>query len=92
MEQRVEQLEEKWFKFIRIYCKEGYIDRWMGDSINNPNNITKSRMSLNQSVSFYRLNDEDWISDRELGRGRILELLQYSTEFSAKEIFEESKK
>ena len=39
MEQVVEQLEEGWVKFTRIHCKEGYIDRWMGDCINNPNNI-----------------------------------------------------
>jgi|JI10StandDraft_1071094.scaffolds.fasta_scaffold1934624_2 hypothetical protein len=59
---RTEKLKEKWFEFTRHHCKEGFIDRWMGDSINDPNNDFKSNMQLNSHASFFRLNGTDkWV-------------------------------
>ena len=60
-------LKEKWFTHIRFYCKEGVIDRWMGDAINNPNNDTKSNMQLNSVATFWRLNGVgEWIHNTEI--------------------------
>ena len=46
--------------------KEGYIDRWTGDSINDPNRESKHQMRLNSFASYFRLNGKgDWLSRRE---------------------------
>ncbi len=85
----VMELEEGWVKFIRIDCKEGWIDRWIGDCINNPNNPVKARINLNSSVTYYRCNVGQWVIDRDLGRSQILELLSMREEFTSIEIWDE---
>ncbi len=84
-----EILEEGWVKFTRWHCKEGYLDRWMGDCINNPNNPKKSQWQLNSFASYWRCNSGEWISDRDLGRSEVFALLQMGEEFTAKEIWDE---
>lgn len=60
-------LKEKWFTHIRFYCKQGVIDRWMGDCINDPNNDTKSNMQLNSIATYWRLNGVgDWVNSRDM--------------------------
>lgn len=51
-----ERKSEEWVDFTRYYCKEGYIDRWLGDSINNPNNPKEHQMCLNSVAEYFRLN------------------------------------
>jgi hypothetical protein len=65
-----EQLKEGWVEFSRYYCQTGFIDRWMGDSFNDPNKSAQSLMNGNNTVVYYRLNGagqwlfaEDFISD-----------------------------
>jgi hypothetical protein len=85
-----EQLTEKWYQYIRYYCIEGTIDVWAGDSANNPNNETKSKINMNQSTCFVRLNGGMWIP--HWGRFKkylnidVAELHQY---FTAEEIWKE---
>jgi hypothetical protein len=89
MELKTEHLEEGWVKFIRIHCKEGWIDRWIGDCINDPNNPTKNKINLNSSITYYRCNNKKWIIDKHLGGSKILTLLTMREEFTAKEIWDE---
>lgn len=85
-----EFLQEGWVEFWRFYCKSGYLDRWTGDSINNPNNISKSEMQLNSSKTYWRCNDGDWVCDREIGRKvNILEYVALGEVFTAQEIWDE---
>ena len=84
-----EQLEEGWVKFIRWHCKEGYLDRWMGDCINDPNKPTKHQMCLNSSACYWRCNNGEWISDRELGRSYVFTMLEMGEYFTAQEIWDE---
>lgn len=83
-----EQLQEGWVNFTRIYCKDGYLDRWMGDSINNPNSSKKHQIQINSTVCFWRCNNSEWISQRNLGGDKILERIQFSKDFTAKEIWD----
>lgn len=48
--------ENHWAEFVRIPCKSGYIDIWIGDCANNPNNPTKSGVNLNAFRTFYRFD------------------------------------
>lgn len=80
--------EEGWVKFVRYSCKEGHIDRWTGDCINNPNNPTKSSLQLNSFVTYWRCNDSEWIHANEIGRNNIYSLLEMREEFTAQEIWE----
>src|SRR3972149_5088906 len=53
---KTEHLKESWVEFIRIYCKEGFLDRWVGDSINNPNLSHAKPFNINAIVTYWRLN------------------------------------
>jgi hypothetical protein len=53
---KVEYLSEDWVKFQRYPCKTGFIDVWIGDSADNPNNSTKMNYNLNSIHKAYRLN------------------------------------
>lgn len=60
-----ESKKEGWVQFSRIPCKTGFIDRWMGDVADNPNNKSKSPQHLNAFASYYRLNGEGmWMPQR----------------------------
>lgn len=60
-------LKEGWVEFIRINCIVGFIDRWMGDEINNPNRPSKSGFQLNAFAVYYRLNGQgEWINRRDI--------------------------
>jgi hypothetical protein len=83
-----EMLEEGWVKFTRHYCKEGHIDCWNGDSINNPNNPSKSQWQLNSFVQFFRCNDGKWVNRMDLRSTQGLLLM--SEHFTAEEIWNES--
>ncbi len=87
-----ELLEEGWVKFLRFPCKEGHIDRWMGDCIDNPNKPTRNRMCLNSSATYYRFNDGKWYNGR--GFKGILEILVKHIRglLTADEIFKETYK
>lgn len=88
---KTERLEEGWVKFQRFYCKEGFLDRWMGDQINNPNNcnVPMSNLQLNSFSTYWRCNNGLWINDRELGRSYVFAMLQFAEEFTAQEIWDE---
>lgn len=58
---------EGWVKFSRYQCKEGFIDRWMGDVADNPNLPNKSTVALNAFSQWFRLNGKGaWVSARDL--------------------------
>ncbi len=61
----MEYLVDGWRKFVRVKCTSGFIDKWMGDCIDNPNNETKSNWNLNAFATFYRLNGGEWIDSRQ---------------------------
>lgn len=55
-------MKEGWIDFQRIQCREGFIDRWIGDMADNPNLPTKNKWCLNAFVTYYRLNGTgEWI-------------------------------
>lgn len=81
-------IEEGWVKFRRVYCKEGFIDIWRGDSINNPNKSSKHSMQLNSTTEYYRLcGQEKWYNKRDFKQSLISDLTLYGPMFSAKEIW-----
>lgn len=89
MRPRIERLEEGLVRFLRIYFRNGFIDRWTGDSINDPNNQEKSNLQLNSYTSYYRLNKTGkWI---HIGAfDRKIESITSDThdDFTAKEVWE----
>lgn len=80
-------LSEGWVNFTRYPCKEGYIDRWIGDCINNPNSVTKSMLSLNSFAEYYRCNGGEWIPKREFKRYFFNDMREEREFFTASEIF-----
>jgi hypothetical protein len=48
-------IKEKWFTYCRIYCKQGFIDRLICDSANDPNLDQKQSFNLNSISTYYRL-------------------------------------
>ncbi|MCB1711585.1 MAG: hypothetical protein KDH96_03620 [Candidatus Riesia sp.] len=85
----IEQLEEGWVRFKRFHCKEGVLDCWQGDSINNPNNKMKNLLSLNSHATYWRVGNSKWVSELELGGKKILNLLPKRFELTAQEIWDE---
>lgn len=84
----LENLEEGWVKFRRIPFKEGFIDKWMGDCINNPNNQYMSNMQLNSTASYYRLNGKGlWINRHDFNKS-IIGITNW-IEFTAEEVWNE---
>ena len=84
---KVDQLEEKWFTFRRMYCIEGFIDMWQGDQADNPNNEDKSWIHLNSYSKMFRLNGEgQWIHHRDL-RGIFEDIHYYWEGFSADDLW-----
>ena len=61
----------------------------MGDCIDNPNKPTKNPLNLNSSTCYWRCNNGSWIIDSEIGRHKILTLLDMVEEFTSKEIWDE---
>ena len=57
---KFEFLEERWYKFKRVYFKEGFIDVYQGDSSKNPNHDFETNYSLNNTITLYRLNGEGY--------------------------------
>jgi len=89
---KAEILEEKWYKFTRFHCKEGSLDRWIGDCINDPNRESKSQWCLNSFSCYWRCDGGEWIDEGDLGRGKAFEMIQSHPELSAKEIWDELSK
>lgn len=54
---------EKWYSFKRIFLDKGFIDVWIGNSMDDPNEeFASSDMTFFNHV-FYRLDGNDpWIS------------------------------
>ena len=91
---RTEWLNERRSKegsidFLRIYCKEGYLDRWHGDSSKNPNLPFTHQQSLNMFSSYWRYGDFDWVNSRDLKRFPEYFIKECSEHFSAEEIWDE---
>ena len=82
----IEDLQEGWVDFKRIHFAEGFIDRWVGDCINNPNNQYRSNMQLNSGATYIRLNGEGlWFNMREFNKS-IIHMINYR-EFTAEEVW-----
>ena len=83
----MERLKEGWVEFTRYYCKSGFIDRWIGDSINDPNRDKPSNWSLNSFAQFWRFDGGEWISDYDLGgKSKVFPYLDIRNDFTAQEI------
>lgn len=80
-------LSEGWVKFNRYPCKEGYIDRWIGDCIDNPNSVSKSQLKLNSFAEYYRL-DGEWIPNHDFDRIFFHQMLELRNQFTALEIWD----
>jgi hypothetical protein len=79
---------EGWVKFQRFTCKEGYIDRWVGDCIDDPNRSTKNNIHLNTMATYFRLNGEGlWIHRRDFNNPEVY-IGEFKDDYSAKEIWE----
>ena len=87
-----EKMKESWVNFTRFYCKEGYIDRWTGDSSDNPNKEKPHPMNLNSTATFFRLNDGEWTPIYYFNRRFDSDIYTYRKEFSAEEIWDENYK
>lgn len=84
----METLEEGWVKFRRFNCKEGYIDIWMGDSINDPNRQHKHQMQLNSITQYFRLNSGEWFHSSNFIGSSIIYIQEFRHDHKANEIFE----
>lgn len=82
-----EFFNEKWYSFLRIYCKDGYIDRWTGDCFDDPNKDNKSRLCGNMSSTWYRLNKGRWYHKDEFTNRFQNDIYDLSSGFAAAEIF-----
>lgn len=52
--------------FTRHYCKEGFIDKWMGSSSTSPNRKEYSPLEASKFSTYYRLNGQgQWIQSSE---------------------------
>jgi len=81
------KLSEGWVKFIRIFCLKGYIDKWVGDTINNPNNEDINNVQLNSMSIFYRLNNKTkWINEHEFNKLNNL-IISFNKSKSANDIW-----
>jgi hypothetical protein len=85
-----EELTEGWVKFTRLYCTEGYIDKWRGDSINDPNRTFKHKMCVNSTSTYWRCNDSEWVHDGEIRVSSIDHLIDVIGLFTAVEIWDEA--
>lgn len=87
-----EQLQEGWVDFLRLHCKEGFIDRWQGDSAHDPNKEKKHPLCVNSFTSYYRLNGEgEWVHKAEFENRFFSDLLDCREDFTAEEIWSENK-
>ena len=60
---KLEILEEKWFKYRRIFCVEGFIDIWSGSETDDPNDEIPSEDESLILTTYYRLNGEgEWLN------------------------------
>lgn len=84
----IEQLQEGWVRFKRFHCKEGVLDCWQGDSIDNPNNKEKNHLCLNSHAMYWRIDNEEWVSEHKLGGKKILNILPKRLELTAQEIWD----
>lgn len=84
---KVELIKEGWVKFRRFHCKEGYIDEWMGDAINHPDNESESKLQLNSFKTYWRCNGKRW---EYFPWNSIMEYLDLREVFSAEEIWNEA--
>lgn len=77
---RTEMLKEGWVEFRRFYFEDGVIDYWVGDMINNPNNIRKKPFNLNAFATYFR-KDKEWIRDPHLRGGASIASANSAEEF-----------
>lgn len=84
----METIKENWYSFNRYYCKEGYIDSWIGDSANSPNEQEKKNYQLNSTITMYRLNGKGQWYSRNFLKSIFNSIMSIECElFSATEIW-----
>ena len=81
-----EIIKEGWITFYRYPCVEGYIDRWFGDSANNPNHSEKKKRDSNTD-EYFRIGNSKWYNRNHFYKGftKNIDKLKYA--FTAKEIW-----
>lgn len=89
---KIENLEDGWVKFRRYYCKEGFIDYWIGNGLDNPNLQTPNQLSLGIK-SYFRLNGTGGWKERMWFKENLVGLLNIGCRSStAEEIWEYTKR
>ena len=85
--------EENGVIFYRHHCKEGFIDRWMGDASQDPNQpLKKVDFQLNSYRVMFRLNGKgEWESRGNWKHGFTNYLLDNCETKTAEEIWNEFK-
>lgn len=84
-----ETITEGWVTFRRVQCKEGTLDRWVGDCADDPNRKTQSKISLNMMVGSYRFDGKGyWIPDDCLERDIQQIFHLYHMDYTSQEIYE----
>jgi hypothetical protein len=84
-----EKIKENGYSINRLHFTEGYIDSTMCDTINNPNNPTKSSIQLNSIKTYHRLNQNPWILLSSQQRAKLNQLSQFQSIATAQEVFNE---
>jgi|JI10StandDraft_1071094.scaffolds.fasta_scaffold174386_5 hypothetical protein len=82
-------MQEGWVEFVRIPCKEGFIDVWHGDCAKNPNEAEKSRFNLNAFAKYFRLNGSgEWRRDYSFNTTFHQDIRDFRSEFTALELWD----
>ena len=85
---KVDRLEEKWFTFTRIHCKEGFIDMVNCDAGHDPNYDIKPSYNLNSSATYFRLNGQgEWVYKGDL-KGLFEDINTYHEIFTSNELWD----
>ena len=83
--------EENGLVFWRHPCKEGFIDRWMGDAAHDPNK-PKPNYVVNSFRTAFRLNGEgEWESKKSYPESFFSYLLNHCEAMTAEEIWNKFK-
>ena len=81
-----EWIKTDYITFNRVYCKSGFIDKWMGDCFIDPNHPSKNQLSGNVITTYYRMGGQ-WLQKHEFDPHFFHHLLELREEFTAEEIW-----
>jgi hypothetical protein len=84
-----ERFSEDWVSFTRFNCKKGFIDRWIGDCISDPNKSKPSLINGNMITTYYRLNGiGEWKNRNEFKDNFFRIILDFGDDYSSDRIWD----